>query len=78
MNAVVIVVIALLVFALAYRYYSAFIAAKILVLDDNRPTPAVTMSSAAVRAHWMKRSARWRPSATRARPATSASTSWRC
>jgi carbon starvation protein len=30
------------VFALGYRYYSAFIAAKILVLDDRRPTPAHT------------------------------------
>ncbi len=40
MNAVVIVVGALLFVALAYRYYSAFIAAKILALDDRRPTPA--------------------------------------
>src|SRR6202167_3303250 len=31
---------ALCVFALAYRYYSAFIAAKVLVLDDSRPTPS--------------------------------------
>jgi carbon starvation protein len=44
MNAVFIVVIALLVTALAYRYYSAFIAAKILALEDSRPTPAVTMN----------------------------------
>jgi carbon starvation protein len=28
--------------AIAYRYYSAFIAAKILVLDDSRTTPAHT------------------------------------
>jgi carbon starvation protein len=32
----------LLVFALAYRYYSAFLAAKVLVLDDARITPAHT------------------------------------
>jgi carbon starvation protein len=32
----------LLVFALAYRYYSAFLAAKVLVLDDARTTPAHT------------------------------------
>jgi carbon starvation protein len=34
---------ALLAFALAYRYYSAFIAAKALVLDDRRITPAHTL-----------------------------------
>ncbi len=32
----------LCVFALGYRYYSAFIAAKVLVLDDRRTTPAHT------------------------------------
>jgi carbon starvation protein len=32
----------LCVFALAYRYYSAFIAAKVMVLDDRRVTPAHT------------------------------------
>jgi len=31
---------ALAVFAVAYRYYSAFLAAKVAVLDDRRPTPA--------------------------------------
>jgi len=31
---------ALCVFALAYRYYSAFIAAKVLALDDSRVTPS--------------------------------------
>jgi carbon starvation protein len=31
---------ALCVYAIAYRYYSAFIAAKALVLDDRRVTPA--------------------------------------
>lgn len=34
---------ALCVLAIAYRYYSAFIAAKVLVLDDNRATPAHTL-----------------------------------
>ncbi len=43
MNAAVIVIIALLIVALAYRYYSAFLAAKILALDDSRTTPAVAM-----------------------------------
>src|SRR6516165_3728226 len=31
---------ALCVLALAFRYYSAFLAAKLAVLDDRRPTPA--------------------------------------
>jgi len=30
----------LCVFAIGYRYYSAFVAAKVLVLDDRRTTPA--------------------------------------
>ncbi len=34
--------VALCVLTLGYRYYSAFIAAKVLALDDSRPTPAVT------------------------------------
>ncbi|PYP89128.1 MAG: carbon starvation protein A [Blastocatellia bacterium AA13] len=33
----------LCVLAIAYRYYSAFIAAKVLVLDEARQTPAHTM-----------------------------------
>src|SRR6202048_584983 len=40
MNTFPILLGALCVFALAYRYYSAFIAAKVLVLDDQRTTPA--------------------------------------
>src|SRR5260370_31544631 len=28
------------ILAIAYRYYSAFIAAKVMVLDASRPTPA--------------------------------------
>src|SRR2546426_6070274 len=40
MHALYIVVPALCVLAIAYRYYSAFIAARIMVLDDTRVTPA--------------------------------------
>jgi carbon starvation protein len=43
MNAVPLVVGALLVIVLAYRYYSAFLAAKVLALDNRRPTPSETM-----------------------------------
>jgi carbon starvation protein len=35
---------ALCVFALGYRYYSAFLAARVLALDDRRATPAHTQS----------------------------------
>jgi len=42
-NALPIIVGTLCVMAIAYRYYSAFIAAKVLALDDSRPTPAQTM-----------------------------------
>ncbi|HMF58669.1 MAG TPA: carbon starvation CstA family protein [Pyrinomonadaceae bacterium] len=43
MNALPIIVGALCVMAIAYRYYSAFIAAKVLALDDARPVPSNTM-----------------------------------
>ncbi|PYS91605.1 MAG: carbon starvation protein A [Acidobacteria bacterium] len=43
MNALPIIVGALCVIAIAYRYYSAFLAAKVLTLDDTRPVPAQTM-----------------------------------
>ncbi|HKP37609.1 MAG TPA: carbon starvation CstA family protein [Pyrinomonadaceae bacterium] len=43
MNALPIIVGALCVIAIAYRYYSAFIAAKVLALDDSRPVPSTTM-----------------------------------
>src|SRR5881392_2389971 len=43
MNALPIIVVALCVIAIAYRYYSAFIAAKVLTLDDTRPVPSETM-----------------------------------
>lgn len=40
MNSLTILVIALCVFALAYRYYGAFLAAKVAALDPKRVTPA--------------------------------------
>ena len=42
MNTLPLLVGALCVYAIGYRYYSAFIAAKALVLDDRRITPAHT------------------------------------
>src|SRR5437773_4615308 len=43
MNALPIIVGALCILAISYRYYSAFIAAKVLALDDSRPMPSQTM-----------------------------------
>ncbi|MDX6444476.1 MAG: carbon starvation protein [Blastocatellia bacterium] len=43
MNALPIIVGTLCILAIAYRYYSAFIAAKVLTLDDSRPVPSTTM-----------------------------------
>jgi carbon starvation protein len=43
MNTLPIIVGALCILAIAYRYYSAFIAAKVLTLDDSRPVPSNTM-----------------------------------
>ena len=43
MNALPIIVGALCILAIAYRYYSTFIAAKVLALDDSRPMPSQTM-----------------------------------
>lgn len=40
MNALPIIIGALCVMVIAYRYYSAFIAAKVLALDDNNPVPS--------------------------------------
>jgi len=42
MSVIYLLMSALCVLALAYRYYSAFIAAKVLMLDDRNITPAVT------------------------------------
>src|SRR3982075_1692852 len=43
MNALPIIVGTLCILAIAYLYYSAFIAAKVLALDDTRPVPSETM-----------------------------------
>ncbi len=43
MNALFLLLTALLVLALAYRYYGAFLAAKVVALDDSRTTPAHTL-----------------------------------
>ncbi len=40
MNAMPLIIAAIAIFALAYRYYFGFIAAKVLSLDNNRITPA--------------------------------------
>ena len=40
MSSLVLVILSLCVFALAYRYYSAFLAAKVAVIDAQRRTPA--------------------------------------
>ncbi|MGL5511868.1 MAG: carbon starvation CstA family protein, partial [Sporomusa sp.] len=40
MNSVYLLVVAACVYILAYRYYSAFIAAKVLALNDDNITPA--------------------------------------
>ena len=42
MHALYLVLPILCILAIAYRYYSAFIAAKVMVLDDSRVTPAHT------------------------------------
>jgi carbon starvation protein len=55
MNTLPILLGALCIYALAYRYYSAFIAAKVLVLDDRRITPARAFEDG----HNYVRSPRW-------------------
>jgi carbon starvation protein len=42
MHALNLIVISLLVFALAYRFYAKFIITKVLVFNNKRPTPAHT------------------------------------
>jgi carbon starvation protein len=42
-NALWIVTAAVCIYALAYRFYSAFLSAKIFCLDDNRITPAIRL-----------------------------------
>ncbi len=44
MNAIWLVVLSAGLFTLAYRYYAAFIAAKILAFNPNRPTPAYRLN----------------------------------
>jgi len=40
LHAMPVMILVLVCLALAYRYYSAFLAAKVAALDDSRPTPA--------------------------------------
>jgi carbon starvation protein len=47
MRALYIIVPVLCILVIAYRYYSAFLAAKVWVLDDTRPTPAHTKNDGA-------------------------------
>ena len=42
MHALYVLIPILCILVIAYRYYSAFITARLLVLDDSRPTPAHT------------------------------------
>src|SRR2546421_7274664 len=44
LRAMPILLVVLCVLAIAYRYYSAFLAAKVAMLDDARPTPAHTLN----------------------------------
>jgi len=44
MNSVPLILVAILFFVLAYRYYSAFLAAKVLTLNDLKRTPSVTLN----------------------------------
>lgn len=42
MNSITLLAISICVFLLAYRYYAAFIGAKVLMLSDQKETPAIT------------------------------------
>src|SRR5437016_1905591 len=44
MHALPIMIVVLCMMAIAYRYYSAFLAAKVAALDDSRVTPAVRLN----------------------------------
>src|SRR5436190_10112533 len=44
MSAMPVMIAVLCLMAIAYRYYSAFLAAKVAALDDARPTPAVRLN----------------------------------
>lgn len=41
MNGIYLVIASACILILAYRFYGAFIAAKVLTLDQYRPTPAM-------------------------------------
>lgn len=41
-SAIMLLIMAVCIFVLAYRYYSAFISAKILMLDDRNVTPSIS------------------------------------
>ena len=43
MSALPLLIVTICILAIGYRYYSAFLAAKVFVLDSNRPTPAYTL-----------------------------------
>jgi carbon starvation protein len=43
MHALTLIIVALLVFALAYRFYAKFIITKVLVFNKSLPTPAYTL-----------------------------------
>lgn len=40
MNSIVLVIIGALILILSYRFYGAFIAAKVLVLDESKKVPS--------------------------------------
>src|SRR5205807_1199310 len=44
MHAMPVLLAILCIMAIAYRYYSAFLAAKVAALDDSRVTPAVRLN----------------------------------
>src|SRR3954471_13576149 len=44
MTAMPVMIVVLCLMAIAYRYYSAFLAARVAALDDSRTTPAVLMN----------------------------------
>src|SRR6266496_5828564 len=44
MNAMPVMIAILCLMAIAFRYYSAWIAAKVAALDDSRVTPAVRLN----------------------------------
>src|SRR5438874_1654637 len=44
MHAMPVMIVVLCAMAIAYRYYSAFLAAKVAVLDGMRPTPAMRLN----------------------------------